>query len=108
VVHAFTQSFLIVVLLPGIRSAHLLQARNIYQHRRLASIIECRQEPAFFAAFVIAGFRAPLLPPIEITWDKRPTTGGLLAHIDGFWYVFNEDDRLLAIPDRKVVKAQGR
>jgi hypothetical protein len=69
----------------------------------------------FVAAFLWVVFLAePPLPPIEITASTEITESGkktldglLLAHTDGFWYVFNENGgRLLTIPDESVDRAR--
>lgn len=45
--------------------------------------------------------RAPPLPPVEIRTTTE-TQGNLLAHTEGFWYVFNSEGDLIAIPDDEV------
>ena len=47
---------------------------------------------------VVAG---PPLPTVEISATGE-TRGALLSHAEGFWYVFNREGELVAIPDSKV------
>jgi hypothetical protein len=53
----------------------------------------------------VATFREPSLPKVVITGSKD-MNGTLLAHTDGFWYVFKDEGEnkghLMAIPDGKV------
>jgi hypothetical protein len=67
---------------------------------------------AFVAAFMLTIPSNPPLPMVEIdVKDKdKASVGRLLAHTDGFWYVFEihngqSEDRLTAIPDDNVKKA---
>jgi magnesium-transporting ATPase (P-type) len=53
----------------------------------------------------------PPLPKVEVTsemvipgMDQNPAH--LLTHTDGFWYVFNQDGALIAIPDAEVKSVQ--
>jgi hypothetical protein len=74
----------------------------IFIHHSVRAPILTGLVVAFLAAYVIAGFREPPLPTVHISWDKGSTRGELLAHADGFWYVYNDENRLEAIPDDKV------
>jgi hypothetical protein len=60
-------------------------------------------------AAVTIGINEPTLPTVHITGEKT-TKGALLAHTDGFWYVFDlkgdNEGRLNAIPDEDVDNAQ--
>lgn len=53
----------------------------------------------------IALLNEPPLPSVEID-GANVTEGKLLNHIDGFWYVFNEEGELVAIPDAEVKKVR--
>jgi hypothetical protein len=74
--------------------------------------------PAFLWALTVA---QPRLPPVEVTtnvkivesidktFNGHPTFDGrLLAHTDGFWYVFDVNGgtlrRLISIPDASVYR----
>jgi hypothetical protein len=67
----------------------------------------------FAAALAIAAFRSPPLPPVQIDWEQQTaqgrqhtTKGDLLTHVDGYWYVYGENNKnLIAIPDDKVEQA---
>jgi excisionase family DNA binding protein len=56
---------------------------------------------AFIYASGKAALSAPALPTVSIS-AERDIEGDLLAHKDGFWYVFNEEHVLVAISDKKV------
>jgi hypothetical protein len=67
---------------------------------------------AFIAAFTLAIPSNPPLPKvvIDVKERKKNTTGNLLTHAEGFWYIFEENDnqpgrRLTAIPDDEVREA---
>lgn len=53
------------------------------------------------AAILATLFVEPPLPTVEITATGE-TRGTLLAHTDGFWYVFDQDGELISIPDAQV------
>jgi hypothetical protein len=38
--------------------------------------------------------------------DARASEGHLVAHVNGFWHLFNEDSELLSIPDDQVSEAR--
>jgi hypothetical protein len=52
-----------------------------------------------------AVYTGPALPTIEIT-STYETRGTLLAHTDRFWYLFDQDGELIAIPDDAVKTVQ--
>jgi hypothetical protein len=55
----------------------------------------------YVGSAVNVAFSAPPLPPVEISATTE-TKGRLLAHTEGFWYVFNQEGDLIAIPDGEV------
>ena len=65
---------------------------------------------SFIVAFIIAAFREPPLPEVQVIWDaqtwpaKDPTEGKLLTNTGGFWYIFDEHDgyNLIAIPNGEI------
>jgi MFS family permease len=73
---------------------------------------------AFFAAFLIASFRDPPLPAVEIEWwqnqeqtgrgdlltqaqEEQTTKGDLLTHADSFWYVYRRETKDLIARDEE-------
>jgi len=60
---------------------------------------------SFLMAFLLTFLRTPPLPTVKVMGDVR-ATGKLLAHTDGFWYVYTGDStgevELIAVPDSKV------
>jgi len=67
---------------------------------------------AVIAAFMLTIPSNPPLPKvvIDVKEKKENTTGRLLTHAEGFWYIFEEKDdqpgkRLTAIPDDEVTSA---
>jgi hypothetical protein len=55
----------------------------------------------YVGSAVNVAFSAPPLPPVEISATTK-TKGTLLTHTDGFWYVFNREGDLIAVPDDEV------
>jgi hypothetical protein len=59
----------------------------------------------FFAAFLLAFVSSPPLPAVDVSVDvngSQGVEGTLLAHVDGYWYVFNPKGNLVAVPDDHV------
>jgi hypothetical protein len=77
--------------------------------------------PAIFAGSFLVGLpdairRTPPLPEVEITEQPRgdttkgnasPTRGYLVAHRDGFWHLFDQNNALLSIPDERVLQVSA-
>ena len=60
----------------------------------------------FIVAFIIAITRGvPPLPTIQVTAETN-VEGKLLTHVDRFWYVFDEQGILVALPDEEVTKVR--
>jgi YD repeat-containing protein len=57
---------------------------------------------AFIAAFAFTLINQPPLPRVEVHGSTTVESGRLLAHADGFWYVYNAADDLIAIRDDNV------
>ena len=53
------------------------------------------------ASFPAAAAEDPPLPEIRVDGTSK-TEGYLLVHSDGFWYLFDKEGDLLAIPDSEV------
>ena len=47
----------------------------------------------------------PPLPAVGVA-GSTSIDGDLLAHVDGFWYVFDEQGTLVAIPDEEVTEVR--
>ena len=64
----------------------------------------------FVASFALAVTRdALLLPPVAVQRTASPSdevAGKLLAHVDRFWYVFDEQGTLVAVPDEEVTEVR--
>ena len=60
----------------------------------------------FAIAFMLSTTRDPPMPKVTITHEGQDTRGDFLAHTEGFWYVFNERDELVAIPDDAVKRVR--
>jgi hypothetical protein len=57
---------------------------------------------SFLGGFVNTSlYSQPPMPTVEITGTSK-VEGALLTHTEGFWYVFNQDGELIAIPDDEV------
>jgi len=60
---------------------------------------------AFLLNYVIAAVSVflaePPLPAVDIRGEEA-AEGALLAHTDGFWYVFDQEHELIAIPDDDI------
>ncbi len=59
----------------------------------------------FHTRFANGSSERPPLPKVEIVradGDGGVTTGKLVAHIDGFWHFFDENNLLASVPDDKV------
>jgi hypothetical protein len=60
----------------------------------------------FVVAFTIAATRGePPLSAVQIDASTR-VEGKLLAHVDRFWYVFDEHGTLVAVPNREVTEVR--
>jgi hypothetical protein len=63
---------------------------------------------SFLMAILLSFLRMPPLPIVEVNGGIH-AEGRLLAHTEGFWYVFRaEEGELLAIPDSKVSNVRVR
>jgi hypothetical protein len=63
---------------------------------------------SFLMALLLSFLRVPPLPSVEVNGGIH-AEGKLLAHTEGFWYVFRgEEGELLAIPDSKVSSVKVR
>jgi hypothetical protein len=56
---------------------------------------------ALLAAFMLTIVNKPPLPTVKIN-GKQSEEGKLLTHTDGYWYVFDGENELIAIPDSEV------
>jgi hypothetical protein len=57
---------------------------------------------AFIAAFAFTIINQPPLPEVDVQGTPSVEGGRLLAHTDGFWYVYNTAGDLIAIRDDNV------
>ena len=57
---------------------------------------------AFIAAFAFTIINQPPLPEVDVQGTPSVEGGRLLAHTDGFWYVYNTAGNLIAIRDDNV------
>ncbi len=48
---------------------------------------------------------SPPLPPVQVAACTH-IEGDLLGHVDGFWYVFDEQGTLVSIPDKDVTEVR--
>ena len=60
---------------------------------------------AILAGVLLAGTQNPALPLVEFGTEER-AKGHLLSHTGGYWFVFDPEDNLSAIPDDEVGKVQ--
>ena len=60
----------------------------------------------FVAALAMAAATgSPPLPPVQVAASTH-IEGDLLGHVDGFWYVFDEQGTLVSIPDKDVTEVR--
>jgi hypothetical protein len=102
-------------VLPNLSEEQRIQEAELEQRRRL---VVRRGLAWFFAAlllsftttFVLAAYRHPPLPEVELAWDpvawpeKDIVQGRVLTTTGGFWYVFDNKDNynLVAIPNSEI------
>jgi len=61
---------------------------------------------AFVVAFTIAVTRSePPLPTVKISASTN-IEGKLVAHAERFWYVFDEQGNLVALPEQNVTEVR--
>jgi hypothetical protein len=59
----------------------------------------------FWVLFISISYSPPPLATVEIS-GTRPAEGKLVTHTDGFWYIFDSEGGLVAIPDIEVKTAR--
>jgi hypothetical protein len=71
--------------------------RTLLGHRLAMGVVW-----AFIAAFAFTIINQPPLPEVDVQGTPSVEGGRLLAHTDGFWYVYNTAGDLIAIRDDNV------
>jgi hypothetical protein len=71
--------------------------KSILAHRLTIGVVL-----AFVAAFAFTFINQPPLPEVDVQGTPSVEGGRLLAHADGFWYIYNAADDLIAIRDDNV------
>ena len=59
---------------------------------------------AFIAAFAFTVINKPPLPEVDVQGTPTVKGGKLLAHTDGFWYVYNTADADRSRPDLIAIR----
>ena len=61
--------------------------------------------PMVLSPFMLAFVNEPPLATVDLAGSPS-AKGQLLTHVDGYWYVFNQQGNLVAIPDGNVKAAE--
>jgi hypothetical protein len=98
----------------AIRVRNLLRALGIRENRFVSWNVVVKFAGwtlafGFVIGCLLAYLKTPPLPIVRIG-GEADYKGSLLAHAEGYWYVFNREGELIAIPDEdaKTVRIQSQ
>jgi hypothetical protein len=98
---AYTEVSLPRILSSPSKAWHELLAGLHTRERNIKRLFWVGFALTFLLAFLLTFLRQPPLPKVEVSGDTH-VKGRLLVHTEGFWYVYNGEGQLVAIPDGKV------